>query len=82
MEPQIGGQLRCLRAACGHVRFPLRDRCPVVELPAQGKGIREVARQVRRDPATISRELRRLRIERSHAATLPPADSIGRRNTS
>ncbi|MFF1414597.1 IS30 family transposase [Streptomyces sp. NPDC058289] len=35
------------------------EREEIALLSAQGKGIREIARQVRRDPATISRELRR-----------------------
>ncbi len=36
VQPRIGYQLRRLRAACGHVGLPLRDRRPVVELSAPG----------------------------------------------
>ncbi|MFB0633570.1 transposase, partial [Streptomyces sp. AB3(2024)] len=41
------------------------EREEIALLNARGKGIREIARQVRRDPATISRELRRNAATRS-----------------
>ena len=44
-----------------------REREEIALLRVQGKGVREIARQIGRDPATISRELRRNAATRGHA---------------
>jgi len=43
-----------------------REREEIALLMVQGKGVREIARQIGRDPATISRELRRNAATRGH----------------
>jgi len=43
-----------------------REREEIALLRVQGKGVREIARQIGRDPATISRELRRNAATRGH----------------
>jgi hypothetical protein len=38
-QSRVGDQLRGLRPTCGHVGFSLRDRRPVLQLPAPGGSV-------------------------------------------
>ena len=54
-----GGVNPCLAAAVSGRYLSFSEREDIAMLRAQGAGVRQIARQVRRDPSTISRELRR-----------------------
>lgn len=56
---QAGGVMPPLGEATGH-RLSFAEREEIACLCAAGGGVREIARRLGRDPATISRELRRL----------------------
>jgi hypothetical protein len=47
------------------------EREEIALLKAQGQGVRAIARQIRRDPGTISREVRRKRRDPRRQARLP-----------
>ena len=57
---QRGGVMPSLRAGPGTRRLSFAEREEIALLRAQKLGVREIARQVGRDPGTISRELRRV----------------------
>jgi IS30 family transposase len=47
--------------ACSYRRLSFEEREEIALLRASGLGVRAIARQLRRDPSTISRELRRVK---------------------
>jgi len=62
---QRGGVMPSLRTGPGTRRLSFADREEIALLRAQKLGVREIARQVGRDPGTVSRELRRVPINPS-----------------
>jgi IS30 family transposase len=54
-----GGVNPCLPAAVSGRYLSFAEREDIAMLRAQGAGVRQIARQVGRDPSTVSRELRR-----------------------
>ena len=68
-----GGMATLLRdpSSCRYLCFAEREE--IALLRAEGKGVREIAREIGRSPSTISRELRR------NAATRGGKLEIGRR---
>lgn len=62
---EAGGMRPISLAPLSGRRLSFAEREEIAILKAQGAGVREIARQVKRSPSTISRELRR------NAATRP-----------
>ena len=57
---QRGGVMPAASAGPGSRRLSFGEREEIALLRAEGKGVREIARAIGRDPGTVSRELRRV----------------------
>lgn len=70
-----GGVIPSLVNEPSGCRLSFAEREEITCLAAQGKGVRAIARELARDPATISRELRRVRPGRPYRASVAQASA-------